>query len=1345
MSISAALSGKSVRVATKEIEKATKAQRGFFQDFSKGALASTGKIWMAYAGNMAIMSAGFVAAATAAKSFNDAIDLQYLLKYSDAIGELAGNADGLGNNLSGMTDYIVSMRGVAAGPIELAEGMRELIKAGKTVDEIIGQDLVKSLSHFASVAEMDLATAIQLAVTQVNAFEAVTRDATGGLFDYADAADMMAAAVFNAPITFGDLAQSLKHTTELAVTVGASFDEITTALSLMGEAGIKGSQAGTAIRTALTKLVTPTSDLSTKIRILGGDLRDAFDEDGTMNVKNAIGLYKGMYDQLDSIAKVGFIKDVFGLRSQKAIAAMMKSFDNWDDRHTKILNSQQSIEKAYGKIRETVKVAGKEFMSAFSAEVMEELLPLMDKLPALIKSATENVDEIVDVLKIATAAATGFAAVWTTAKLISGIMAVQKALFGVAAANAAVAASGAGAAKAAGLGVAAKAGVAGAVGAGVYMLGSSVLESSKEHMEAAKKDIATLEKAIAAVIERIKGMKSSENFLAPLGLSLANQELDQLMTKLEEAKRIYADSGDKGRSEKELKVAKDKLAVAKELATLRSKSGTSAKYSDKDLEDIAAAEELSAKLKEKTGKIELEIELLGMPKYKKDIALVEAEAAKMRLSLADIADREQSVPTNRAIDAWVAAEKKKLETIRSTKAATEAYKEHNKILRETAKITKQANMSDIEKQFDDNAEAVKEFSRSLGDIPKDAILSERLADLNERTKAAFDVSRIKSFKTALKSLNEEMKTLEREGMTPMGIRKSQISEIGDLKDKAKEYGRAAAEIDQSSVEGKMAANRLLGEQVKLLDQAATAAKSLGTTAIAADKGLIVMAKNAQAAAGNKRGTSGNKEAYREASRFVKSLTKDTNDLEEAKQRVMDADRAGAAHPTAQNRSIYNAALDNYELVKSLEAAGAATDKLSVARLKMEYAEKKLEFGGRDRSKEISQSRDLLKAEQDLYRAGQMMDNNTTQGSIAAYKEAYDAYEKLYSQSKQAVTESITAEQAKKEKMEEVQSIADAILKAQIDAGGKTEESLNQVALAQGKLNESTGWYGGIWGSITNEVLAFEQSAVGAMGRVKAAQSNVDPGMYKTADGYSNIDEESMQGYVRSIDTAKGKIVELTNRERDRGKESIKNSKMVVDAISGEYSNIADQALPVVKTKLQLEDDAVNRVLAETEEAFRKLESSSTGINLHVSLENATAAADDYYFAVDDNIDIVKEFGTAAVEQLLEVTNAQLALNKATESYKPVTSEGLPGRALGGPVSAGQPYIVGEVGKELFIPNTSGTIIPNNKLGRASNEQESTVNLSINLGGTQMPVIKGSSKSSVDSFISELERAQRLAA
>ena len=41
---------------------------------------------------------------------------------------------------------------------------------------------------------------------------------------------------------------------------------------------------------------------------------------------------------------------------------------------------------------------------------------------------------------------------------------------------------------------------------------------------------------------------------------------------------------------------------------------------------------------------------------------------------------------------------------------------------------------------------------------------------------------------------------------------------------------------------------------------------------------------------------------------------------------------------------------------------------------------------------------------------------------------------------------------------------------------------------------------------------------------------------------------------------------------------------------------------------------------------------------------------------------------------------------------------LPGRASGGPVRVGNPYIVGERGPELFVPGASGSIIPNHGMG-----------------------------------------------
>lgn len=78
------------------------------------------------------------------------------------------------------------------------------------------------------------------------------------------------------------------------------------------------------------------------------------------------------------------------------------------------------------------------------------------------------------------------------------------------------------------------------------------------------------------------------------------------------------------------------------------------------------------------------------------------------------------------------------------------------------------------------------------------------------------------------------------------------------------------------------------------------------------------------------------------------------------------------------------------------------------------------------------------------------------------------------------------------------------------------------------------------------------------------------------------------------------------------------------------------------------------------------------------------------------------------------------------------------RAIGGSVQAGQPYMVGERGQEMFVPNQSGSIIPNNQLnGGGSVVVNQTINISTGVAQTvraevagMMPQIAAAAKGAV---------------
>lgn len=89
-------------------------------------------------------------------------------------------------------------------------------------------------------------------------------------------------------------------------------------------------------------------------------------------------------------------------------------------------------------------------------------------------------------------------------------------------------------------------------------------------------------------------------------------------------------------------------------------------------------------------------------------------------------------------------------------------------------------------------------------------------------------------------------------------------------------------------------------------------------------------------------------------------------------------------------------------------------------------------------------------------------------------------------------------------------------------------------------------------------------------------------------------------------------------------------------------------------------------------------------------------------------DSIKAAFTAGVNWIISKVNALIsAVNKAISALNKVPGVdikkigeigSIEGRASGGTVNAGQPYIVGEQGPEMFVPNKSGTIVPQGKSG-----------------------------------------------
>jgi len=148
------------------------------------------------------------------------------------------------------------------------------------------------------------------------------------------------------------------------------------------------------------------------------------------------------------------------------------------------------------------------------------------------------------------------------------------------------------------------------------------------------------------------------------------------------------------------------------------------------------------------------------------------------------------------------------------------------------------------------------------------------------------------------------------------------------------------------------------------------------------------------------------------------------------------------------------------------------------------------------------------------------------------------------------------------------------------------------------------------------------------------------------------------------------------------------------------------AKDAVQDALDRQTEALER-LNEEQENYRKIvEGIREGDAEYVKLSADIVKAEEDQAGAARGLRDAREQAADATTKLREAEEELRASRKELR----VARGSAPGRAFGGPVAAGRAYTVGEMGPELFVPTSSGTIIPNNRMGGGT-----TVNVVVNAG------------------------------
>jgi len=229
-----------------------------------GKLGSFGSIVGTALGGLAIVGGGAIAAlgvssATAAADFESAMS---------SVAAVAGASDA---ELKALSDTAIklgqdtTLSGVGATDAALA--MRELAAAGMSTADIIGGGALGAL-RLASAGGIEVGRAAEIAAMALSQFGLAGSEA-------ANVADLFAAAANSSAISVDDIAESMKYVGPVANSMGLSIEETTAAIAALGNQGIKGSAAGTALRSMIVSLASPSKEASKVITDLGLSMFDA--------------------------------------------------------------------------------------------------------------------------------------------------------------------------------------------------------------------------------------------------------------------------------------------------------------------------------------------------------------------------------------------------------------------------------------------------------------------------------------------------------------------------------------------------------------------------------------------------------------------------------------------------------------------------------------------------------------------------------------------------------------------------------------------------------------------------------------------------------------------------------------------------------------------------------------------------------------------------------------------------------------------------------------------------------------------------------------------------------------
>ena len=253
----------------------------------------------------------------------------------------------------------------------------------KTEDMLNG---IEGIMNLAAASGEDLATTSDIVTDALTAMGLQASDS--GHF-----ADVLAAASSNSNTNVGMMGETFKYVAPVAGALGYNIEDLSQAIGLMANSGIKSTQAGTALRSILTRLAKPPKEAAAAMEKYDISMKNS---DGSM--KSLMEVMENMRDSLRGLPKDEKAAAAAALGGQEAMSGLLSIVNASDTDFKKLASSIKNADGASEKMANTmndnlkgsITIAGSA-LEGFGINVYEK----MEKpLKSAVDAGTEDINRL---------------------------------------------------------------------------------------------------------------------------------------------------------------------------------------------------------------------------------------------------------------------------------------------------------------------------------------------------------------------------------------------------------------------------------------------------------------------------------------------------------------------------------------------------------------------------------------------------------------------------------------------------------------------------------------------------------------------------------------------------------------------------------------------------------------------------------------------------------------------------------------------------------------------------------------------------------------------------------------